>query len=65
VVPGFPWRPGVLGVALASGREDERFRRGEVGEFCQFDEVTLFTVDVLAAAADATQRFEFDVVKLN
>jgi len=65
VVPGYAWRPGVLGVALASGREDERFRRGEVGEFCQFDEVTLFTVDVLAAAADATQRFEFDVVKLN
>lgn len=65
VVPGYAWRPGVLGCNSGNHREDERFRRGEIGEFAQFDEVTLFTVDVLAAAADATQRFEFDVVKLS
>jgi|SRR5882724_3997201 len=65
VVPGYAWRPGVLGCNSGSHREDERFRRGELGEFAQFDEVTLFTVDVLANVADATQRFEFDVVKIS
>ncbi len=65
VVPGYAWRPGVLGCNTGSHREDWRFRRGFIGEWCQFDEVTLFTVDCLAGGADATQRFLFDLVKIN
>ena len=65
VIPGYAWRPGVLGCNTAAHREDERFRRGYIGEFAQFDEVTLFTVDCLAGAADAAEIFEFDVVKLS
>jgi hypothetical protein len=64
VVPGFAWRPGVLGCLTSSHRDDRRFRMGNLGEFAQFDSLTLFSVECLAEAADATQVFEFDVAKI-
>jgi len=64
VVPGYAWRPGVLGCNSAAHRDDWRFRQGRSGEFAQFDEVTLFSVECLAAAADAAEQFWFDVAKI-
>lgn len=64
VVPGYAWRPGVLGCINSLHREDFRFRRGLIGEFAQFDAVTLFQVEVLAAAADTAERFVFDIDKI-
>lgn len=65
VVPGFAWRPGVLGCAGAAARDDRRFRYGNLGEYAQFDSTVLFSVEVLCAAADATQIFEFDIAKIS
>ncbi len=64
VVPGYAWRPGVLGCNSPSHRDDWRFRQGRVGEYAQFDEVTLFSVECLAGAADAAEQFHFDVAKI-
>lgn len=65
VAPGAPWRPGVLGCNTITHRESYSFRYGRVGEFVQFDEVTLFAVEALSGAADATQIYHFDVVKIS
>lgn len=64
VPPGYPWRPGVLGCNSVTHRDDFRFRHGHIGEFAQFDAVTLFGIEVLAGAADAAFEFHIDLVKI-
>lgn len=65
VIPGYAWRPGVLGCNSVTHREDFRFRLGHLGEWGQFDEVTLFTIDVLCGAADAAFDYHVDLVKIS
>lgn len=57
-------RPGCIGSANAAGKSDRYFRDGNLGVWGTFPFTQLPTIDVLSAAADATQEFELDLVKI-
>jgi hypothetical protein len=62
VVPGQPWRPGVLGVNTVTDKEADRFRFGRAGVLAEFDISTGFQIECLAAAADTSEVFWLDLV---
>jgi hypothetical protein len=62
VVPGQPWRPGILGVGSVSDKEADRFRFGRNGVLAEFDTAEGFQIECLAAAADTSQVFWLDLV---
>jgi len=61
VVPGQPWRPGVIAVNAIADKEAERFRFGRAGVLAEFDTGTGFQIECLASAADTTQVFWLDL----
>jgi hypothetical protein len=62
VVPGQPWRPGVIGVNAVTDKEADRFRFGRNGVLAEFDTAEGFQIECLAAAADTSQVFWLDLV---
>jgi len=62
VVPGQPWRPGVIGHDAYSDIQATRFRFGNAGAFLEFDTHSPPTVEFLSASADTTEEVWFDIV---
>jgi hypothetical protein len=62
VVPGQPWRPGVIGVGAITDKEADRFRFGRAGVLAEFDMSTGFQIECLASAADTSEVFYIDLV---
>lgn len=63
-VGGAGWRPGVLGNASVDQLENPLWRIGGMGVFGEFEDIEPPTLDVLAAAADATQEVYLDLIQL-
>lgn len=57
-------RPGALGGATAQSKTDKMFRAGRLGSWGTFPFEQQPTIDVLCAAADATQEFEIDLIRI-
>lgn len=55
-------RPGALGGATAQSKTAPQFRDGYMGEWGRFPFTQIPTIDVLCAAADATEEFEIDLI---
>jgi hypothetical protein len=64
VIPGFAWRPGVIGTNSLTHTEATRFRFGNAGILGEFTHDSPPTVDCLSASADTSQTFWFDLVKV-
>jgi len=64
VIPGYSWRPGVIGFDAASDIGPDRFRYGKCGVFGEFDHDAPPTVDCLSRSADTSQVFHFDLLKI-
>jgi len=58
------WRPGVLGTNTDRHLEDDSFRYGNLGVFGEFEDTDLFSVECLAAAADAAEVFYADLIQV-
>ncbi|MDW8005043.1 MAG: hypothetical protein RMI04_09560, partial [Thermofilaceae archaeon] len=63
-VPGQAWRPGVLGTDTVSDIQHDRFRFGRAGVMIEFNTSEFFAVECLAAAADTSETFWFDLQKV-
>lgn len=57
-------RPGCLGTDLISDQDAERLRYGNAGVWGEFSHDVPPTVDLLCVAADASQIFFFDLIKV-
>lgn len=64
VLPGYMWRPGVIGEQDVVGVGSPFFRHGNLGVWGTFRHNTPPTVDCLATGADAAETFEFDLVQV-
>ena len=61
---GEQWRPGVLGCDSAADLSLPEFRHGALNVFSTFPFTQFPAVEVLANAADSSQLFECDLVKI-
>lgn len=64
VFPGYPWRPGGLGVANATLVEPPEQRFGNFGAWGEFEHNAPPTLDVFCTAADAAQTGVLDLIKI-
>jgi len=64
VIPGFGWRPGVIGNTAYSHLPAIRFRYGNCGVLGEFASTSPPTVDVLSSSADTSEEFWFDLIKV-
>jgi len=64
VFPGYAWRPGSIAADASNDVIHEIFRYGQLGNWGEFEHNTPPTVDCLARAADSTQAFYFDLLKV-
>ena len=64
VLPGYSWRPGVIGCTSESATNDEIFRYGRFGVFGEFTHNRPPTVDFLSSSADTTETVYFDLIKV-
>lgn len=62
VIPGYPWRPGVIGTNSLTHIEASRFRFGNAGIFGEFTHDSPPTVDFLSASADTVEVVWLDIV---
>lgn len=61
---GMTWRPGGIGVTALSAVPHPAFRRGGLGRWLQFSHNTPPTVDCLATAANTSETFLLDLIKI-
>lgn len=64
VIPRWPWKPGCIGYDALEDVEDEVFRYGNMGVWAEFDSIQSLQVEGLANAADATQEYFFDIIRI-
>lgn len=65
VIPGSEFRPGCIAYDAAGDVEDQRFRRGGLGQsWGEFDHRFIPQVEVLADAADTAQTVWIDIIKI-
>lgn len=57
-------RPGVVGIEDVNQQAPSMFRKGGLGVWGEFDSDRMPNIEVLAAAADATQEFYLDFVRI-
>lgn len=64
VLVGYQWRPGAMGSDLINDLASPIFRLGQMGVYGEFEDTSPPTIDVLCAAADATQEFWIDLIQV-
>ena len=64
VLPGYAWRPGVIGCDAYNDLERPEFRHGRAGVFGEFDHDVPPTVDFLSISADTSEEVWLDLIKI-
>jgi len=64
VFPGYPWRPGCIGLDAAADIDPLRFRFGNMGVWGEFTHDSPPTVDFLSVSADTSETVYLDIVKI-
>ena len=64
VIPGYSWRPGVIGRTSSYQPDIEIFRRGNFGVFGEFAHNRPPTVDFLSSSADTSEVVYLDLIKI-
>jgi hypothetical protein len=64
VIPGFAWRPGVVGFDAVGDVEPLRFRYGNMGILGEFTHDSPPSVDFLSVSADTSEVVFLDLVKV-
>jgi hypothetical protein len=63
LIPGFPWRPGVIASTTSAKMMPRAFRYGYLGVWATFAQTTPPQIECLSTAATASERFYLDLVK--
>jgi hypothetical protein len=63
LIPGFPWRPGVIASSTANKMTPRAFRYGYLGVWATFAQTTPPQIECLSAGVTTSERFYLDLVK--
>ncbi len=64
IIPGYTWRPGVIGATAVSSFGHERFRWGNAGVFGEFPHDLPPTAEFFSASADTSETVFLDLIKI-